>query len=308
MRKTRGVPLFKTWFLALRPWSYTAAFVPVALGAVLAASQGYFDFGLFALTLVGGVAMQAGTNLINTYGDYCSGVDTVESAPTCPQLVTGALQPRDVRMAGIACFAFATAVGIWLTYLRGWPVTAAGLVGLAGGYCYTAGISYKYKGFGSIFVFFLMGPLMAWPSYFIQTGQFSWLPVWASLPVGFLVSGILHANDLRDMTHDRRAGIRTLALYFGLRNSVLFYYGLYTAAYVCLLLLVLTSALPWSAALPLVLLPTIARMFTAVRQAAAGSCKTMALLEASAAKFHFQFGLLLVAGLVIHPLVTRWSL
>ena len=32
--------------------------------------------GLFLLTLLGGVAVQTGTNMLNIYGDYLSGVDT----------------------------------------------------------------------------------------------------------------------------------------------------------------------------------------------------------------------------------------
>jgi len=298
--------LLKIWFWALRPWSYTAAFVPVALGTVLAAWQDKFDIGLFLLTLVGGVFMQAGTNLINTYGDYISGVDTLDSAVTCPQLVSGILKPFEIKAAGIVFFAFACAIGGWLTYQRGWPIIIVGLIGLIGGYCYTAGFSYKYKGLGSIVVFFLMGPLMAWPAYFIQTGQLNWLPVWVSLPVGFLVAGILHANDLRDMAYDRQAGIKTLALILGLRKSMTLYYSLYLAAFLCLAGMVSASLLPWTAALPVILIPTTLKLLDQARIAAKGSREAMLVLESAAAKFHFQFGLLLIAGVAIHPLAQRW--
>ncbi|MDR3563396.1 MAG: 1,4-dihydroxy-2-naphthoate octaprenyltransferase [Negativicutes bacterium] len=300
--------MLNVWFMALRPWSYTAAFVPVALGAALAESEGVFNLGLFLLTLIGGIAMQAGTNLINTYGDYMSGVDTLESATTCPQLVSGVLTPSAVRTAGISCFGFATLIGLYLTYLCGWPIIIAGLIGLIGGYCYTAGFSYKYKGLGSIMVFFLMGPLMAWPSYFIQTGQFSWLPVWVSLPIGFLVAAILHANDLRDMAFDRKAGIQTLALFLGLQKSINLYYFLYSASFVCLVGLVLLSFLPWEAILPVLLIPSAIKMVSLAKGAAQGSREAMLLLEATAAQFHFAFGLLLIVGLAAHSFAHGWYL
>ncbi|MDR3588273.1 MAG: 1,4-dihydroxy-2-naphthoate octaprenyltransferase [Negativicutes bacterium] len=300
--------MFKTWFLALRPWSFTAAFVPVALGAALAGDQGSFDPWLFLLTLTGGIAMQAGTNLINTYGDYIAGVDTIDSAVTCPQLVSGTLQPGDVKKAGIGCFSFALAIGLWLTYLCGWPVIIAGLIGLVGGYCYTAGFAYKYQGLGSVMVFFLMGPLMAWPSYFIQTGQFSWLPIWVSLPVGFLVAAILHSNDLRDMAFDREAGIRTLALYLGLRAAMTLYYFLYLASFVCLIGLVALALLPVLAIMPLLLIPSVLRLFSQATVAAKGSREAMLLLEGAAAQFHFRFGLLLIVGLTAHSLAQGWLL
>ena len=126
--------MFKAWFIAMRPWSFTAAFVPVAVGTALAWSQGFFQPGLFFLTSLGAVLMQAGTNFINTYGDYCSGVDTVESAHTCPQLVTGAMRPADMKRAGFLAFGAAGAIGLALSWLCGWEILVIGLVGVLGGY------------------------------------------------------------------------------------------------------------------------------------------------------------------------------
>lgn len=300
--------MLKTWFLALRPWSYTASAIPVALGTALAAEQGSFSAGLFLLTLIGGIAVHAGTNLINTYGDYISGVDTVESSPTAPQLVDGTLSPAAMKKAALLCFTLAAIIGLELAALRGWPILVVGLIGLIGGYGYTAGPAYKYTGLGSIMVFFLMGPLMTWPAYFIQTGHYSWLPVWVSLPVGFLVAAILHANDLRDIPSDRKAGILTLALILGLRRSMTLYFSLYVASFICLALLVLASLVPWTAALPLVLVPATLKMFSLARNAAQGSRPAMLSLEGKAAQLHFQFGLLLVAGLALQPLIKLWPI
>ncbi|HMM22307.1 MAG TPA: 1,4-dihydroxy-2-naphthoate octaprenyltransferase [Selenomonadales bacterium] len=298
--------MIRTWFLAMRPWSFTAAAVPVTLGAVLAWSEGSFSLPLFLLTLVGGIAVQAGTNLINTYGDFITGVDTVESARTCPQLVRGMIAPGAMRMAGILTFSFAGIIGLLLTYLCGWPVLAFGLLGIVAGYCYTAGFCpYKYLGLGSVLVFFLMGPLMVWPAYFIQTGQLSWLPVWASLPVSFLVAGILHANDIRDMREDRRAGIHTLALFLGVKRSLALYYALYTAAYTSLIGLIALTIVPWTAALPVVLLPASMKLLGLARDAVKGAETKLQLLEPISAKLHFQFGLLLVVGLALHPFLQR---
>lgn len=299
--------MFKTWFIAMRPWSFTASFIPVALGTALAWNKGPVKWSLFFLTLIGSIAVQAGTNLINTYGDYIAGVDSIESAKTCPQLVTGILKPKDMKAAGILAFIFAAFIGLWLTYFCGWPIFAIGLIGIVAGYCYTAGwCPYKYKGLGSIFVFFLMGPLITWPTYYIQTGYYSWLPIWASLPIGFLVTGILHSNDLRDMSDDRRAGITTLALVLGLDKSITLYFTLYSAAFACLIVLILIPLLPWTALLPLALAPIMQQMFRLARDAAKGSHENLELLEAAAAKFHLQFGLLLVVGLVLYPFLQKW--
>lgn len=301
--------MFGIWFIAMRPWSFTAAFIPIALGSALAWSEGKFDIGLFLLTLFGGICMQAGTNLINTYGDYIAGVDTIESARTCPQLVTGMLKPDSMKRAGFIAFSLAGLVGLLLAYLRGPEVLAVGVLGFLGGYCYTAGASpYKYQGLGPLFVFFLMGPLMTWPAYFIQTGKLNMIPVVAAIPVGFLVTGILHANDIRDIIEDRKAGIKTVALSLGFARSVIFYDFLYAAAYVCLIVLVWQDVLPWTAILPLLLVPMVVAVLRRAHAASKGAYEQLGRLEADSAGLHFQFGLLLITGLLVAPYANRWWL
>jgi len=297
--------MLKPWFLAMRPWSFTAAFVPVAVGGALAASQGFFNPWLFLLTALGGITVQAGTNLINTYGDYRSGVDTVASAHTCPQLVTGAMKPADMKRAGLFSFGFAGAIGLFLSWLCGWEVLAVGLIGILCGYAYTAGpFPYKYRGLGSILVFFLMGPLMAWPAWFIQTGLYSWMPVVAALPVGFLVSAILNGNDVRDIAHDRAAGIDTLALLLGCKNGLRLQRFLYWGAFLSLLALVLLRLLPVPALLPFVLLPVFCKALRTIKEAEAGRTDRLLQLEGMAAGFHLQFGVLLAFGLALQPLLA----
>lgn len=294
--------MLKAWFMAMRPWSFTAAFVPVALGTALAWDQGFFQPGLFLLTALGGICIQAGTNFINTYGDYRSGVDTVASAHTCPQLVTGAMRPAAMKRAGLIAFGLAAAIGLTLAWLRGWEILAVGLLGIIGGYTYTAGpIPYKYKGAGSFAVFFLMGPLMVWPAWFIQTGQYSWLPVLISLPVGFLVSAILNGNDVRDIVHDQAAGIVTPATELGSFAGLGLQRFLYLAAFVSLFALIFGGILPYSALLPVLLLPLLRKALLTIKEAAAGKEASLLQLEAMAAGFHFQFGILLTAGVALHP-------
>ncbi len=295
-----GVFLVKTWFLAGRPWSLTATFVPVTLGTILAWHQGYFHSFLFLLSLLGGAAIQLGTNYTNTYGDYMSGVDTAESNRTSPQLVLGILKPGHMLLVGLVCFAVAALIGIYLVSLRSWPLLVVGILGILGGYSYTLGIAYKYKGLGTILVFFLMGPMMAWGAYYVQTGISDWLPVWASLPVGFLISGLLHANDFRDIEHDAAAGIVTLGTILGFDLSLPFYYLLNIAAYLSLLALVAFDVLPAIALLPLLVLPKFWQQMRDARAGWAGDGEKLALLEKNHAQLHFQFGLLLVGGLFIN--------
>lgn len=291
--------MLKTWFIALRPWSFTASIIPICLGALLAWNQGYFHLGLFILTLIGGVAMHAGTNLINTYGDFMSGVDTEESALTCPQLVKKILEPKEMQLVGIGFFIFTFIIGIYLIMVRGILILLIGILGIIGGYGYTDGLAYKYKGVGVFCVFFLMGPMMVWGAYFVQTGIHSWLPVLISLPLGFLVSAIMHANDFRDIDYDQKAGIKTLAIFLGKERSVSFYYFLNIGAVLSLVILVIFKLLPNFTLLPLIVLPEIRRILFNARQAGKGDNKYISGLEAASAQLHFKFGSLLVVGMLL---------
>lgn len=292
--------MLKTWFLAGRPWSLTAAAIPVTLGSVIAWNQSYFHPVLFCLTLIGGAAIQLGTNYTNTYGDYLSGVDTVESNQTSPQLVQGILKPDHMLKVGLSAFAFAAAIGLYLVYLRGWPLLVIGVLGILGGYSYTLGIAYKYRGLGTILVFFLMGPMMAWGAYYVQTGSSSWTPVLASLPIGFLISGLLHANDFRDIPYDRGAGIITLGTILGFDRSLPFYYLLNIGAYLSLICLVIAGVLPVVGLIPLLLVPRFWRVMKDAYAGWLGDREKLIWLEKNHAQLHFQFGILFVAGLLIN--------
>ena len=63
----------RAWWLALRPFSYTAAIVPVLVGTAVAADE-TFRPGLFLLALLGAVLILAGTNLATDFFDFVDGV------------------------------------------------------------------------------------------------------------------------------------------------------------------------------------------------------------------------------------------
>jgi len=293
----------KTWFIATRPWSLTASFIPVTLGAVLAAYHGEpFRWLIYLLTVCGGCSLHLGTNLINTYGDFVSGVDTKESSATCPQLTHGILTPQAMWLAGVLFFVMAGLLGIYFVWLRGWPIFLVGLIGIIFGYGYTAGMAYKYRGLGVPFVFILMGPLMVWGGYFMQTGEpgmHNWLPVLASIPIGFLVSGILHGNDYRDMVHDKNAGIKTTALMLGNQASQVLQFLLAVLPFCALPLLAAGGIIPWTALLPWLLLPMAIQNIRAGFQAKKGNQEKLTMLELMGVKLHLSFGVLMILGVIV---------
>ncbi len=257
---------------------------------------------LFLLTLAGGVLLQAGTNLYNTYGDFVSGVDTIESAVTCPQLVSGQMTPEAMRRAGQWTFGLAGLITLALTWFCGPVLAFFGILGISSGWLYTNGIPYKYSGLGPILVAVLMGPLMVIPAYYAQTGNIALAPVLGSLSIACLVSAILHANDMRDIRHDRDAGIRTTAMLLGMSGSVALYAALTTGAFVTAALNVLSGILPWPCLVVFLLFPKLMKELTAMRR----QSYNFTPLEGWTARFHMEFGALLALGPVAHA-VLRYT-
>lgn len=294
-RSTRMQAYVKTWWWAMRPWSYTAAIIPVLLGAAIAASQGHLQLGLLALTLVGSVAIQAGTNLVNDYYDFRKGADGPAAIGIGGAIQRGDLTPRQVLLGGLVAFGLGAAIGLYLVSVTGPFIFWLGLLSVLCGYFYTAGpFALAYVGLGEIAVFLFMGPVIVVGSYYVQAGTVTPAVVLASLPVGFLVAAILHANNLRDLESDRKIGKRTLATLLGRAGARVEYYLLIGGTYLSLLLMVATGIAPWLTLACLVTLPLAVRL---VRIAARESeAPALQPVLRQTAKLHLQFGGLLVLG------------
>ena len=169
--------IYRNWFLASRPWSFTMTAISVSVGSALAAIDGAFYWVLYLITLIASVLLNAATNLINDYYDVRSGVDTqkVSTAQYRPHpLVEGKLPAEQVKIAAYGLYALSIILGIYLASTRGWALMWIGLAGAFASLTYTAPpLKYKYKAVGEISVFLMWGPLMVAGAYFVQRQTFS---------------------------------------------------------------------------------------------------------------------------------------
>lgn len=69
-----------SWFWLLRPWSYAATLVPFLLAAGLCAGRASLMWANWSVGLLSGLFLQATVNLLNTWGDERSGVDSAPGA------------------------------------------------------------------------------------------------------------------------------------------------------------------------------------------------------------------------------------
>ncbi len=282
------------------PFAYTASVIPVMTGAALAVVDEQFSWAPFVAALLGGVLLHSGTNIINEIYDVRKGIDTIISPRASHAILKGRLTERQAFAAAFVAFGLAILIGIYLIALRGPAIIGLGLLGLLGGYFYTAPpFEYKYHALGVPLVFVLMGPLMVVGTYFAITGTWSTTALAASIPVGLLVAAILDGNEWRDISEDSRAGISTLSARLGRERAHYFYVALVLGAYIALGLTVAVGWLPTQSLLAIVSLPFLAQVIRAAELGSTGQQRAIAMLDVQTARLHRTFGSLLVVGLLL---------
>lgn len=229
---------FRDWLHLFRLWSLTATITPLlavfafnlaaaswSVTPILSYSTGTKIFHLL-LTLLSCGSLQICCNLLNTWGDFHSGVDTPERCPTRSELVDGVISPRQAFCAAVTFLAIGIFLGlILLLRCFSWNLLLLAFIGILGSINYSTGIRFKYRGLGVPFVFFLMGALLMLAAdlcyggalyRMLSDGGLSALfAVLFLLPISCLVANILHANDMRDIEDDAEAGIKTLSTALG---------------------------------------------------------------------------------------------
>ena len=289
--------IYRNWFLASRPWSFSMTAISVSVGSALAAIYGDFSWLLYLATLTATIFLHAATNLINDYYDVKSGVDTPEVATAQYRphpLVEGKLKAGQVRTAAYILYGLSILIGIYLAATRGWALMWVGLTGAFASLTYTAPpLKYKYSALGEISVFLMWGPLMVAGAFFVQRQEFDINAFWISLPFGVLVALVLLANNIRDIAHDRDKGILTLAIVLGQNKGILLYTTLVVVAYLGIIFMSLFGPLYLWSLIVLVSLPLALRLLKQMK------ARVPADADARTAQLDTAFGVLLVISLVL---------
>jgi 1,4-dihydroxy-2-naphthoate polyprenyltransferase len=242
--------------------------------------------------------------MVNDYYDDQKGADTQDSLGPSGVIQQGLLKPRQVLTGGIALFLLGSAIGLYLTYISGPFILILGILSVAAGFFYTAGpAALAYIGLGELTAFMFMGPVMVLGTYYVQARTADVRVFLLSLPIAFLVSAILHANNLRDIEGDRSLGKRTLATLIGRTWGNREYYALLGAAYASVLLLVLARQAPIWTLLVFLTVPTA--LNNAQRAMTNVEPRALNLVIRRTANLHARFGQLMVVGYVLAMAVQR---
>jgi 1,4-dihydroxy-2-naphthoate octaprenyltransferase len=217
------------WVEAARPKTLTAAVSPVIVGTAAAET---FIAWRFAAALLVALALQVAVNYANDLSDAARGVDTQERSGPRRAVAAGLVTPAAMKIAIVLALALAAAVGLSLTVAVGPELLVVGAASILAALLYSGGPRpYGSYGLGELFVFVFFGLVATAGSAYVQDETLTQIAYVAAVPVGFLATAILVANNLRDLETDTAARKRTLAVRLGENRTRLLYQGLVIVAF-----------------------------------------------------------------------------
>jgi len=230
-----------------------AGLLPYLLGAAWAyAVAGAFDAPAFWSGLGGVVLAVIGVEAFNEYFDSRMGTDRVFNPDDLPPM-SGL-----VLWLGVAAFAGALGVGVYLTYRGGWPIFAfAVLGGLAAIFYVAPPIRWAYRGLGEAVIALSYGPWMVLGSLYLHTRELSWGALWASLVPGLLIMALAVVNAIPDFHQDRLVGKRNLVVRLGRRRAVWLYSALASAGLLAAVAGVAVGVFPFACLAALAAVPLL---------------------------------------------------
>jgi len=220
------------WIKAFRLRTLPLALSSAVLGSFLAYAHGSFRMEILLLATLTTLFLQILSNLANDYGDAMHGTDNLNRIGPQRFTQSGLITKSQMRNMIVVFILLTLASGsiLIITGLRhiGWKTMLMFfLLGISAIYAaikYTVGRNpYGYIGLGDVFVFLYFGILGVVGTFYLHSNTFD---PWVFLPasaIGFLSSGVLNLNNMRDIENDSRSGKRTLVVHIGTRAAKIYH-------------------------------------------------------------------------------------
>ena len=298
------------WVKAVRAPFFTGTLVPVAVGSTLAYSQtGKFHWLNFFLTLFGFLFIHAGANLANDYFDHKTTDDDINRSFTpfsggSRVIQEGIVPAKQVLKAALIFFGLGSIIGLYLNYVSpGNIVLLFGVFGVLTAFFYTATpVMFAYRGWGELMIGLDFGVLAVMGSFYVQAHFLNWSAFWASLPVAFMITGILYINQFQDYEADKTVNKNHWVVRLGKKKAVYGYYLIIAGTYLSIIISVVSGLLP---PLALIALLTLPLAYAAIKVLRANYDKISELIPANSStiKIHLFVGLLLSFGFILSRLI-----
>jgi len=243
---------FMLWFKETRPQFLFLSVVLTFLGTAVAWCNGSFNLGYALLAGFGLVLTHGSANAINDYFDYKSGIDlNVKRTPFSGGsglVPDGRLPVKHVLWVGVVTSLVALIIGIFFVIVSGWQLIPLLVVAALCMVLYTPVILKTCwpewsPGLG-------LGILPILGFYFVQTGEYDWVALIASIPSGILVHNLLLLNEFPDVEADRKGGRKTTPVVFGMEAAGKFFRIATISVYIWIVGCVLATVISGSVVMP----------------------------------------------------------
>jgi len=240
--------IFKSWIAAFRLKTLPLALSNTIMGSALAAGEDEFRWSVFGLAALTTILLQILSNLANDYGDFVNGKDTAERIGPKRMVQSGEISPKTMwqGILTIGALTIITGLSLILVGTAGIDITNVLIFGILGISAIVAAIKYTvgknpygYRGLGDIFVFVFFGLVGVIGTFFLHSQTFSWDLLLPASAMGFLSTGVLNMNNLRDYEADKNAGKNTIVVSMGPQKAK--FYHLFLVVGACMLALIYTA-------------------------------------------------------------------
>lgn len=231
--------MLKPWIEAFRLRTLPLALACIGMGSFLAAFFSTFNWLVCVLSLTTTLFLQVLSNLANDYGDSVHGADSVEREGPSRAVQTGAITSAAMKRAiivfsilsftsGLLLLYFSVGIGSYTFYI----FLGTGLLAILAAIAYTNGKKpYGYMGLGDIFVFLFFGLVGVVGTYFLHANSLELTVFLPAMACGFLATGVLNVNNIRDIKSDELAGKRSIPVRIGQRKAKIYHLILIVSAW-----------------------------------------------------------------------------
>jgi 1,4-dihydroxy-2-naphthoate octaprenyltransferase len=235
----------KAWINAARLRTLPLSLSGIVVGTALGSMYGQLLWDVFALALLTTVGFQVTSNFANDYGDGVKGTDNENRVGPQRALQSGQLSRHELKMGILFSIFLSLLLTIALLLVsfgtRNLLYTLIfgilGILSIWAAIKYTVGSSaYGYKGLGDLFVFLFFGLLGVMGSMFLYTKTFYTMAILPAMAIGFLSTGVLNLNNLRDFESDKASHKNTLIVKMGIKKGKIYHVLLILFSFVCMLL------------------------------------------------------------------------
>jgi len=220
------------FFLLSRLPFHIVGILPFILGTVLASYDGYsVQFPVLILGIAGTVCIMLSAYYAGEYYDQeednlSHQVQKSSFAGGSQAIQLGLVHPEQARVAAILALTAAGVIGLllWLLLHTGPLTIPLGILGMVGGYLYSARpVRWVSRGLGELWIALCYGWLSLTAAYYLQAGNIPSSVFILSIPIASSIAAVIIMNEFPDYETDKKAGKKNILVRIGMKRGSLLY-------------------------------------------------------------------------------------